>query len=271
MPKVSIIITTKNSAKTLEDLLVSIKKQTYKPIETVVVDNNSTDNTKAITKKYTNLFFTKGPERSAQRNYGAEKATGKYLFFLDSDMVLSPKVVVQCVDLFEKEKGLGAVVVPEKSFGDNFWAKAKAFEREINEGEAYFEAARFFPVSVFNKYSGYESSITGPEDWDLPKRIAKSYKISRIKSYIYHNEGSPTPIKLMKRKYYYGLSAHAYLSKNKISAISSQTVYFLRPAFYRQWRKLVSKPFLTLGMIWLLVMETFGGGVGYLQGRFFTK
>lgn len=271
MPKVSIIITTKNSAKTLEELLASIKKQTYTSIETIVVDNNSTDKTREIAKKYTSHFFTKGPERSVQRNYGASKSTGKYLFFLDSDMVLSPKVVDECVELFEKQKGLGAVVVPEKSFGENFWAKAKAFEREINEGESYFEAARFFPVSVFNKHNGYESSITGPEDWDLPKRIAKTYSVSRIKSYIYHNEGSPTPIKLMKRKYYYGLSAHKYLSKNNISAISSQTVYFLRPAFYRKWRRLVSKPLLTFGMIWLLFMETLGGGIGYIQGRFFNK
>jgi glycosyltransferase involved in cell wall biosynthesis len=234
MPKVTVIITTKNSETTLKELLKSLKKQSHKDIETVVVDNSSTDNTQAVSRQFTDLFFTHGPERSAQRNFGAKKAHGKYLFFLDSDMILTPTVISDCVETFLKEKNLGGVIVPEKSFGKNFWAKAKAFEREINEGEDYFEAARFFPKAVFEEFGGYESAITGPEDWDLPKRIAKKYEISRVPSYILHNEGSPTPVKLMKRKYYYGLSAYAYLSKNNIPTFSSQTVYFLRPAFYRQ-------------------------------------
>ncbi len=268
MPKVTVIITTKNSASTLSELLLSLKKQTHKDFETIVVDNSSTDNTEKVTRLYTDLFFTHGPERSAQRNFGAKKAQGKYLFFLDSDMKLAPTVISDCVEAVSRGKNIGGVIVPEKSFGQNFWAKAKAFEREINEGESYFEAARFFPKAVFIEFGGYESSITGPEDWDLPKRIAKKYVISRVSSYILHNEGSPTPVKLMKRKYYYGLSAYAYLSKNNIPTFSTQTVYFLRPAFYRQWRKLLSKPLLTSGMIWLLFMETLGGAVGYLRGRY---
>ncbi len=268
MPKVTIIITTKNSAKTLEPLLSSLKKQTYTDFETLVVDNNSTDVTKEISNKYKASFFTKGPERSVQRNFGASKAKGKYLFFLDSDMTLSETVIADCVKKISTSDSIGGVIVPEKSFGNNFWAKAKAFEREINEGEAYFEAARFFPTKVFEEFKGYQPDITGPEDWDLPKRISKKYQIKRISSYIFHNEGSPTPLKLMKRKYYYGLTAHIYLQKNNLPTFSSQTVYLLRPAFYRQWKKLLSKPLLTLGMIVLLFFETLGGGVGYIRGRF---
>ncbi len=72
----------------------------------------------------------------------------------------------------------------------------------------------------------------------------------------------------MKKKYYYGLSAHKYLKKQNVSALSAQTIYFLRPAFYKKWRVLLSKPFLTLGMVTMLISEMMAGGTGYLIGRF---
>jgi len=49
---VSVIITTKNSSSTLINCLESIKKQTYKNIEIILVDNNSIDRTKEIASKY---------------------------------------------------------------------------------------------------------------------------------------------------------------------------------------------------------------------------
>ncbi|MDO8638522.1 MAG: glycosyltransferase [Candidatus Daviesbacteria bacterium] len=265
---VSIIVTTKNSVYTIDDFLKSIKKQTFKNIEIILVDNSSSDSTVEITKKYTKKVFIKGPERSAQRNYGVSKSIGDFVLILDSDMVLTKDVVKECAELALIDKKIGGIIIPEKSFGSNFWAKVKAFEREINEGEGYFEAARFFPKKVFQEFQGYDENLTGPEDWDLPQRISKKYKISRIKSYILHNEGKTSVINLMKKKYYYGLSADKYLSKQKMSPISSKTLYFLRPAFYRNWKKLLSCPTLTLAMILMLTLEMIGGGWGYLIGKF---
>jgi len=59
MPLVSIIIPTYNSARTLEQCLISIVAQDYKDIEIIVVDNNSTDTTKEIAQKYTQNVFNK--------------------------------------------------------------------------------------------------------------------------------------------------------------------------------------------------------------------
>lgn len=267
-PLVSIIITTKNSARTIGKLLKSIKDQSYRRIEIILVDNKSSDNTVGLTKKYTKLVFQKGPERSAQRNFGAKKSSGDYLLFIDSDMVLTKDVVKECVEKITKEKLLGAIVVPEKSFGNGFWTQAKIFEREINEGEDYLEAARFFPKKIFEQFNGYDESLTGPEDWDLPQKILKKYKISRIRSLIFHDEGSHTLLGLARKKYYYGLSAHRYLKNQKMNIINPRIIYFLRPSFYRNWKKLLSHPIQTIGMLIMLSAETVGGGLGYLVGRF---
>lgn len=266
-PLVSVIITTKNSSRTLEKLLKSIKGQIYKKIEVILVDNSSTDKTIEIAKKYTPKVFLKGPERSAQRNFGASKSSGQYLFFIDSDMVLGKDVVSECVKKFNLSDNLGGVIVPERSFGEGFWSKAKILEREINEGEIYFEAARFFPREIFNKFGGYNESLTGPEDWDLPQRISKKFIISRISSFIFHDEGRHTLLGLAKKKFYYGLSVHEYLKSQKMSLINQKTFYLLRPALYRHWRKIISHPITYMGMVVMLFVEMCSGALGYFVGR----
>lgn len=267
-PLVSVIVTTKSSASTIGELLKSIKNQSYQNIETIVVDNNSIDKTLDLSKKYTDKVFQKGPERSAQRNFGVKNSTGEFLLIIDSDMVLNKNVVKECVEKYKSDsKDIGAVVIPEKSFGKGFWAKTKIMERQINQGETFFESARFFPKRIFLKFKGYDEGLTGPEDWDLSQRIGKRYKISRIKSYILHNEGRLFLKTLFKKKFYYGLSAQKYLKKQNLSIISPVTVYFLRPAFYRNWQILIKNPTVALGMILMLIVEFAGGGLGYIIGR----
>ena len=267
---VSIIITTKNEERILKKLLKSVVGQTYPKQEIFVVDNYSTDDTPKIAKKFKINFLQYGPERSAQRNYGAKKSKGKYLLFLDSDMELTPNVVKNCVFLAEKEKFKG-VVIPEESIANNFWGEVKAFERSFynEKGDPITDAARFFDREVFFKIGGYDESITGPEDWDLPDRVrGRGYKIGRSQEKIYHHEQKISPLLLFKKKFYYGKNAHKYLSKHAIPVFSPKTIYFLRPLFYKNWVRLIKHPFLSLAMIYMLSIELLGGGLGYLLGRF---
>lgn len=268
---VSIIITTKNEDDVLEKLLVSIVKQTYKNIEVILVDNNSQDNTLKIARKFKKLKICNfGPERSAQRNYGANISNGEYLLFLDADMRLSPNVVKECVKVAKSEKKIGSVIIPEQSIAFAFWEKVKAFERSFynEKGDSITDAARFFKRDAFRKAGGYDETITGPEDWDLPETIRElGYKDGRISAKIYHRERAISLLTLFMKKFYYGLYADRYLKKHNISIISPKTVYFLRPLFYQNWRRLFLHPSLALGMIIMLFMQTIGGGLGYLLGR----
>ena len=268
-PLVSIIITTKNEGKILGKALKSVINQSYPKKEIIVVDNYSSDNTKNITKAYDISFFEFGPERSAQRNFGAKKSHGEYVFFMDADMELTLKVIEDCVETTFKEK-LDGVVIPEESKWINFWGKVKAFERSFysERGDPVTDAARFFKKSVFIKVGGYDETITGPEDWDLPDRIKEAgYIIGRSSQKIYHHEQEISLLTLFKKKFYYGLNAHKYLSKHNIPVISPKTVYFLRPLFYKNWVKLIKYFNLSLAMVCMLMVELIGGGLGYIIGR----
>ena len=89
--------------------LESVKRQTYEPIELIVVDNDSSDTTRSIAGELADRLLTKGPERSAQRNFGVASASGKFVLILDSDMVLEPRVVEVCLEVQARE-GASAVV-----------------------------------------------------------------------------------------------------------------------------------------------------------------
>lgn len=267
--KVSVVITTKNEGLVIARLLQSLKKQSHKNLEVIVVDNNSTDQTKKKAEKSTKLIFNKGPERSAQRNFGLKKSKGKYVLFLDADMQLSRDVVKECVQLCERQ-GADAVVIPERSVATNFWERVKAFERSFynQKGDPITDAARFYKKSLLRKLKGYDRSITGPEDWDLPDRVREAgYKISRAKSRILHFERIPSLYSLLKKKYYYGLGSYRYLKKHKLSPLGPKTVYFLRPVFYRQWRKMVRSPGMSLPMLAMFVSEMLAGGLGFLTAK----
>lgn len=267
---VSVIITSKNEADVIGDLFVSVANQTYKHTEIILVDNNSNDNTVKIARKFKKVkIYNFGPERSAQRNFGAKKSEGKYLLFLDADMELSPKVTEDCVKVATFDK-VSAIVVPEESIAENFWGRVKAYERSFynEKGDSTTDAARFFLRDVFFEAGGYDENITGPEDWDLPETIKNlGYKIGRSKEKIYHHEQEISLQGLFKKKFYYGLSAHKYLRKQKVAVFSPKTVYFLRPTFYKSWKKLVKHPFLSLLLFFMLFVELLGGGLGFIVGK----
>jgi len=199
--KITIIVTTKNEENNIEIFWRSIKNQTYKDTECITIDNNSHDKTKEIAKKYSKVYNI-GPERSAQRNFGAIKSKGKYLIFLDADMELSNNVINECVKEFKKNI---AVIIPEKSVGEG--------NCYINDPDMELPLA--YRKDIFLKLKGFDEKITGQEIEDLYNRAKNYGKIGRIKSQIIHHELLNSLWLIIKKKYYYCLTLNRYMKKNK--------------------------------------------------------
>ena len=198
-PVVSLIVTTKNSERTLEACLRSAREQNYQPIELIVVDNASADRTRQIAGDLADLVIDAGPERSAQRNTGLRAAHGDYALVLDSDMVLERNVVAEATAA--AQRGAVAVALPEQSFGEGFWSACKVFERSFYETDPIVSAARFFSRQRALESGGYDETLTGPEDWDLSMRIAETAPIAFARARILHNEGRQTLRDLFRKKY----------------------------------------------------------------------
>ncbi|HPD73709.1 MAG TPA: glycosyltransferase [bacterium] len=259
-PLVSVVITTKNSSRTLKKCLESIKKQNYENIELLVVDNNSTDNTKEIAQKYADEVINLGPERSAQRNFGVKKSKGSYVLVHDSDIYFNPNSVKECVEVCEKE-GCDAVILAEKSIGEGFWTKVKAFERSFYVGNYYIEAPRFFDKEVFQKLGGYDENLYAGEDWDLMVRLREGgYKIGRIHSLLEHDEGRLSFFGSSKKKKYYSKNFFEVYAKKNPEYFKKQMSFFVRFPPKKILQKASVHPILFLSMI---LMK----GVEYLETK----
>lgn len=265
-PLVSVIIPTYNSSKFLDACLSSIKDQTYKNIEILVVDNNSADNTKEIARKYTDKVFNKGPERSAQRNFGVKQSSGEFVLIIDSDMKLSSEVVSACALEIQETSETKALIIPEESSGEGFWAKCKKLERSFYVGVDWMEAARFFRKEVYQSLGGYDENLVSGEDWDLSQRVKKTSTIGRIDPFIYHHEGKPTLIKILRKKYYYAQLLKRYTQKreNKQEAGNQTSILKRYQLFFSKPEKFFQNPIVWIGMIFMKTCEFGFGAVGYI-------
>ncbi len=227
------------------------------------------DSTKLIANQYTKHVHNWGPERSAQRNYGVRKSSGDLVTIIDSDMVLSSKVIEECVNKFCIEENLVGVTIPEESFGTGFWAKCKKLERSYYIGVDWMEAARMFPRTIYDQSGGYDEDLVSGEDWDLSDRIKLLGPICSISELIYHNEGHISLYKTLRKKYYYGKHARAYLKKStqynsfrsKAGPLNRYRLLLSHP------QKLFKNPMVGVGVIIMKTLEYSVGYLGYVKGR----
>jgi len=259
-PLVSVIVTTKNEERHIENCLKSVKKQTYPhdKIQLIVVDNNSLDSTVKIAGEFTDDVFNMGPERSAQRNFGATKAQGKYLLLLDADMILSDSVINECVNKCESE-GYIALYIPERIMGRGFWIKIRDFERSFYNATC-IDAVRFVIREKLLEIGGFDPSLTGPEDWDVDRRIRKAGKVGIINELLYHDDGEFSVKKYLEKKCYYFKGEDVYLKKwgknDPIIRKQLGAYYRLLGVFieHGKWKRMIKHPMRAVGMYLLRFM-----------------
>jgi len=250
---VSVIIPTRNSERTIETVLESVIKQTCSHYEIIVVDNQSCDRTLSIAKSYQAAVYSQGPERSAQRNYGAAKAKGEYFIFLDSDIELSSRVIEECIQ--QVRKGFEIITFPEAIIGEGFWAKCRALEAACYLGDDTIEAPRFYSRKIFFALGGFDEALSGTEDWDLRERALKAGQaIGRITALTMHHEGRIDPMDRIRKKIYYARTMRLYMKKN--SLVAMRQVPFFRSCYWRKGGLLIKDPVHTLGFVILKAMET---------------
>ena len=179
MIEISIVVSTKNESANLPRLLASIDCQTVSPTEVIVVDNSSSDDTVILAKNFGAIVFDRGPERSAQRNYGISMASGEYVMYLDADMVLHPSLIEEISRLFESKSNIGGLYIPEYIVGKGLFGRLRRFERKYYTSTAV-DAVRVIKKNIFHSVGGFDESLTGPEDWDFSMRLSDSFEVSTL-------------------------------------------------------------------------------------------
>lgn len=262
---ISVIINTKNEEKNIGRCLRSLDNQTNKNFEVIVVDNNSTDETQSIARKYGAKVFNFGPERSEQKNFAVGEARGEYLLFLDADMEADIRVLESC--LKKIDEGFTSLVIPEISVGMGFWARCRALEKKMYFNDSEIEAPRFFRKDSFKEVGGYSPGMIAGEDWDLRERIKKTrMSIGRIDALIYHHEGRVNLFGALKKKFYYGKNSQVYLSKNPLNLVRVLK-FLIRPSYWRNIGYFFIDPAHFLGIFFMKSLEFGAGFVGIIYAK----
>ena len=110
-PRVSVIIPVHNGAKCIGRCLNAVFASSYSPLEVIVVDDCSTDNTVALVRQK-GVTAYQLPEKSGPataRNYGAGCARGEILLFIDSDVEVRKETIASVVEDFRQNPEIAAV------------------------------------------------------------------------------------------------------------------------------------------------------------------
>ena len=237
---VTVVVPTKNAARTLRACLDSIARQSV-PCRLVVVDCGSVDDSKAIASGYADLVLNTAPSPSLQRNVGAQAFPADIVGFIDADMVVGEQVVEQAID--QIAAGAGSVVVPERSFGETYWAKVRTFERSMYLGT--LEWPRFFSYGLFQALGGYDKDLIAMEDTDLGIRASAGARVGRTSDLILHDEGALTFGAACRKKAGYAKGVAAFRSKHGSRALGSH----LRRPYFEHPSSLLAQPGLGLGVL----------------------
>ena len=256
-PLVSVVIPTWNSSRTIESCLSSITNQSYKNVEILVVDGGSFDNTLGIARKYKTNIILSRRGRAIQRNTGALNAKGEFLFHVDSDEVLHPKIIEECVREACNKK-LDAIFISTIDTGETYIGKSRCLGNIINlilNKDIYIpnSALRFYNKRTFNLLGGYDNKIVVGEDVLFALKCLKfGLKIGRCKYPILHY-GAEKLKDIFLKKYYYGKTLKRYIEAS------------------RKFNFNVPKRYIEVGIFYFMHLFKFKKYARYLPGFLLVK
>jgi glycosyltransferase involved in cell wall biosynthesis len=186
---VSVIVPAYNAQLTIAEAVTSALAQTYRPLEVVVVDDGSVDNTADVVRQgfeeHVRLISAPHRGRGAARNTGLAAGRGDYIQFLDADDVLEPGKVETQVAFLETNPQYGVAYGPV----DYFAAEDPSHRWRLVPQGGYptgdvlacmVDNGLLLPISavvrasVVREVGGFDEALQSNEDWDLWLRIAAS-------------------------------------------------------------------------------------------------
>ena len=196
-------------------------------------------------------------------NRGAREARGKYLYRVDSDFIVQPTVVAECVKACEKN-GLDGIAVHNTSAeGLGFWADVRKYERNSYRDDDLIVAVRFFTKKSWYAVGGFDETLYGPEDYDFHNRFIKAgFKWGRIKAVEKHLGEPKTLWDIYAKHFWYGKQMLFYFKKHP--SISFMQFNPIRFSYVRHYKTFLTHPLITIGLIIMIITKFFAGGLGFV-------
>ncbi|MBV7505576.1 glycosyltransferase family 2 protein [Bacillus sp. sid0103] len=206
--KISVIIPTFNREKLVMEAIDSLRNQTYKNLEIIIVDDCSTDNTQNRIENdrdtrivYVRHEYNKGGSQA--RNSGIERATGEFIAFLDSDDQWLPTKLEKQMEVFKNNSNVGIVYTGYKN------VSGTSVRSEVNphlSGNLLTEILKkncigtastvLIKKNLLLEAGSFDPELPSCQDWDLYVRLAQITEFGVVEEavvlYNEHDEGRIT-------------------------------------------------------------------------------
>lgn len=186
---ISVVIPTYNHARFLPDAIQSVMQQTYRPVEIIVVDDGSTDDTQEVVRPFRTVRYVKQRNSgvTAARNVGLHLSSGSYVVFLDAD----DRLLAGALDI--GIRSLSANPDCALTFGTFYMIDGEGRKRGISHplsqrryGYRDFLEQNFIGnpgVALYRKdalaaVDGFDSANQAAGDYDLYLRITHAFPVA---------------------------------------------------------------------------------------------
>ena len=193
-PSVSIIIPAYNASATLEETLRSASACTYHPLEIIVIDDGSTDNTLEIARRHAEqdsrvrVLHQENAGVCRARNHAVSEAGGEYIMPLDADDLIVPEFISLAAAVLDMRPEVKVVQPRAHFFGlkNGEWNLPK-FDVSLLARKNMLPACCMFRKSDWERVGGFCTDIIAREDWEFWISILKDGgEVVRTEEVMYH-------------------------------------------------------------------------------------
>ena len=256
--KVSVIIPNYNYARFIGEAIESVLAQTYQPLEIIVVDDGSTDDSIKVIESFgdkVKLIRQENGGVGKARNTGARNSNGDFLAFLDADDIWLPEKIEKQIAKFDVDTEIGLVHCGMREFnsvtgelikihleGGEGWV---ATDLLLNEKPVVVGPGGSIVVKrkVYEDVGGFDENLKNGEDWEFCYRVARKCKIGFVAeilvNYRNHNVNAHSNIPQMEHS--------TLIAWNKSFDTNDKNILRLRRRSFGNLHKILAGSYLQSG------------------------
>jgi glycosyltransferase involved in cell wall biosynthesis len=183
---ISVVLPCHNAGPWIEEALESVRAQTRRPLEVIVVDDASGDDSIERARRFPEVRVLVAPRNAgagAARNTGLAAASGELIAWLDADDIWEPNHLETVAALLEHHPAAALAFSLNRAFGvrDNVWGKALPAGRPVDAfWESWRQTIAQMSTIVMRREAaagigGFEPTIRWVEDFEFLLRLARRH------------------------------------------------------------------------------------------------
>ena len=185
-PSITVIIPTFNRVNLLKETVESVRNQTFRDFEIIVVNDGSTDGASEWLRKQTDLRVIEQSNLgiATARNNGAAAAKGLWLAFLDHDDLWAPDKLLIQAEFVQTNPEVALVATRHVRLGKSFrepkkpqWIKGDLFAKEYSQSFIHTSSV-MIRRDVFQQIDGFPTKYRFADEFDVWLKIAAAYPIA---------------------------------------------------------------------------------------------